>query len=197
MNTDKLRAKDLITTAVFTVVFSLIYFAIAMTIGMIPLAYPFLVGIAAVPGGIVWAYMRVKVPRRFSVLIQCVVMTLLFFLAGVGWFGAVGAIVGGVAAELITGAGKYRSFALSTAGYAAFCFLVHCGMFLIVIVARDYYYEYCVTNGMTAGWMDKFLGFMSLPVVLGTGVLAIVGAAAGMLLGRALLKKHFVKAGMV
>jgi energy-coupling factor transport system substrate-specific component len=197
MNTDKLRAKDLITTAVFTVLFSLILFACSMTIGMIPLTYPFLMAVAAVPGGIVWAYMRVKVPKRLTVLMQCVVMTLLFLLAGVGWFGAVGAIVGGVAAELITGAGRYRNYALNTLGYAAFCFCVHAGMFLIVLVARDYYYDYCITNGMDAAYMDTLMRFMNWPVLIGSGVLAVIGAIVGMLLGRALLKKHFVKAGML
>jgi energy-coupling factor transport system substrate-specific component len=67
---------------------------------------------------------------------------------------------------------------------------------VVVLLARDYYYDFCVTGGMTVEWTNTFLNFMSWPVVLGTGVLAIVGAVIGMLLGKAVLKKHFVKAGM-
>ncbi|MDR1206345.1 MAG: MptD family putative ECF transporter S component [Peptococcaceae bacterium] len=197
MNTNKLKAKDLITIAIFTVVFSLILFVISMTIGMIPVAYPFLMAAASVPGGIVWAYMRVKVPKRFTILIQCVVMALLFLILGVGWFGAVGLLAGGVLAEFITSAGGYRRFSMNTVGYAVVAFCIHCGMFLIMLLARDYYYDYCVSNGMTVEWTEIILNFMSWPVMLLTGVLAIVGAVIGMLLGRAFLKKHFVKAGII
>lgn len=198
MNQNKLRAKDLITTAIFTVVTIVIFFAGSMTFGMVPVFYPFLIGVIAVPGGIVWVYMRVKVPKRFAILIQCVVMTLIFWLMGIGPFLALGLLAGGILAEALSGAGKYRSFALNTAGYAALMFCVHVGAFLVCLVARDWYYDFCVTGGMTTvEWTNTFLNFMSWPVLLGTGVLAIAGAVLGMLLGRVFLKKHFVKAGMV
>jgi hypothetical protein len=38
---------------------------------------------------------------------------------------------------------------------------------------------------------------MSWPVMLGAGALAVVCAVIGMLIGKAMLKKHFVKAGIV
>jgi hypothetical protein len=50
---------------------------------------------------------------------------------------------------------------------------------------------------MTVEWMDLFMGFISWPVVLGSGVLAIGCAIVGMLAGKALMKRHFVKAGML
>jgi len=77
MNTNKLRAKDLITTAIFTVVTAIIFFVGSMVFGMIPVTYPFLVGIIAIPGGIIWEYMRVKVPKRFSIMIQSIVTILM------------------------------------------------------------------------------------------------------------------------
>jgi len=197
MNANKLKAKDLITTAVFTVLTAIIFFAGAMIFGMIPLTYPFLVGIIAIPGGIVWAYMRVKVPKRFAIAIQSIVTVLIFMLTGSGPFLVLGFLVGGVAAEVISGIGKYKNFALNTVGYAAQMFCVHVGAFLVAIVARDYYYDFCVSGGMSVEWTNTFLEFMSWPVLLGSGVLAVVGAVIGMLLGKALLKKHFTKAGMI
>ena len=50
---------------------------------------------------------------------------------------------------------------------------------------------------MTVEWTNAFLNFMSWPVLLGTGALAIIGAVIGMLIGKTMLKKHFVKAGIV
>jgi hypothetical protein len=49
---------------------------------------------------------------------------------------------------------------------------------------------------MTAEWTQTLLDFMSWQVMLLTGVLSIAGAVIGMLLGKAMLKKHFVKAGI-
>jgi len=197
MNTNKLRAKDLITTAIFTVVTAIIFFVGSMVFGMIPVTYPFLVGIIAIPGGIIWAYMRVKVPKRFSIMIQSIVTILIFTLTGSGPFLAIGFLVGGIAAELISGIGKYKNFTLNTIGYAAQMFCVHVGAFLVTIVARDYYYDFCINGGMSVEWTTTFLDFMSWPILLGSGVFAIVGAVIGMLLGKAMLKKHFEKAGMV
>jgi len=197
MNENKLRAKDLITTAIFTVVTIIIFFAGSMTFGMIPILYPFLIAFISIPGGIVWVYLRVKVPKRFAIIIQSAVTTLVFWFAGIGPFLALGFLVGGVLAEIIAGVGKYKNFALNTLGYAAQAFCVHVGAFLVAIVARDYYYDYCTTGGMSVEWTNTFLNFMSWPVLLGSGALAIIGAIIGMLLGKVLLKKHFVKAGLV
>jgi energy-coupling factor transport system substrate-specific component len=196
MNTNKLKAKDLITTAIFTVVFIIDVLACSFTLGMMPLGYPFLVSVIGIAGGTVWAYMRVKAPKRFTILIQSVVMTLVLALFGTGWSLSLGFLVGGIIAELITGAGKYKSFKLTTIGFAAFCFCVHIGAFLICFVARDWYREFCISGGMTSEWTDTFLNFMSWPVMLGSGVLAIIGAVIGMFIGKAMLKKHFEKAGV-
>jgi energy-coupling factor transport system substrate-specific component len=193
----KLKAKDLITTAIFTVVFIIVVLACSFTFGMIPLGYPFLVSVIGLVGGTIWVYMRVKAPKRFTILIQTAVMTLVLAMFGTGWSLSLGFFTGGILAELITSAGKYKNFALNTAGFAAFCFCVHIGAFLVCLVARDQYYDFCVSGGMTTEWTETFLNFMSWPVMLGSGALAIVGAIAGMLIGRAMLKKHFVKAGMV
>lgn len=197
MNTNKLRAKDLITTAIFSVVMILIFFVGSMTFGMVPVLYPFLVAFVCIPGGIVWAYMRVKVPKRYSIIIQCSVITLVFFLMGIGWSLALGFLSGGILCEIISGAGRYKSFRLNIIGFAAFGLCVHTGAFLIALMARDYYYDFCVNSGMTSDWTDAFLDFMTWPVMLGSGVVVIIAAVGGMLLGKAMLKKHFVKAGIV
>jgi energy-coupling factor transport system substrate-specific component len=197
MKSDKLTSRDLITVAIFTVVFTLIMFVCSMTLGMAPLGYPFLIAIAIIPGGIVWVYMRVKVPKSFAITIQCVVFALLMFIAGSGWFIMLGIVVGGVLADLISGTKQYKGFARNTVGYAVFGSCVNLGLFSLVILARDYYYDYCLQGGMEAEWLDKFMGFMSLPMLLLTCGLTVIGAILGMLLGRALLKKHFLKAGIV
>jgi energy-coupling factor transport system substrate-specific component len=189
--------KDLITTAIFTVIFLIVLFASFGTIGMIPLGNPFAVAIGVIPGGIVWTYMRVKVPKRFAITIQCVLMAIIYYIIGTGWFVAIGSLAGGILAELLTGIGKYRSAKWNIAGYAAFGVCLQLGTFAIILLARDYYYKYCITNGMNKSLMDFLLSFMSWPTLLLTTLLTVAGTVIGMLLGRIMLKKHFAKAGIM
>ena len=197
MKTNKLTAKELINTAIFSVVFALIVFVCSMTVGMIPVVFPFLVPICMVPCGIVWVYMRVKTPKAFSILIQCAILTLMLFIVGSAWFIVLGMLVGGVLAEIISGIGKYKNFTLNTIGYAAYGLAFNFGGFALILFAREYYREFMAGNGMESDYMITLLDFFSLPVFLVTTALTIVTAVVGMALGKKLMKKHFEKAGIV
>ena len=197
MKADKLRAKDLITTAIFTVIFFAIVMVGTMTFGIVPVLYPFLVSFIALVGGTVWAYMRVKVPKTFSILIQAVITFLLIYLMGSGWTLALGFLVGGILAEIITSIRKYKSFKLNTAGFATYCLGIHFGAYLIPLIAREAYIDLCVSSGMDMTYLEIYLDFMSWPVMLGAAVLCVAFSVIGMLIGKALLKKHFMRAGMV
>ncbi|MDR1272395.1 MAG: MptD family putative ECF transporter S component [Clostridiales Family XIII bacterium] len=197
MNTNKLRAKDLITIGIFSVVFILVYMACALPTGLIVQLYPFCAGIAMIPCGIVWAYLRTKAPKPLATLIQGVLFALIVFIMGSGWFVSVGVFAGAVLAELFARAGRYKSFKLNTAGYAAFAVCLNLGMFGIILFARDYYYNFCIESGMTAEYMEELMNFINGPLLALSSALAAMGAVIGMLLGRTFLKKHFIKAGIV
>jgi energy-coupling factor transport system substrate-specific component len=197
MNTNRLRAKDLITVAIFTVVFIVVYMACGLPAGLIVPLYPFCVGIAMVPCGIVWAYLRTKAPKPLAILIQGVLFAIIVLVMGSGWFVSVGLFIGAVLAELLARPGAYKSFKWNTAGYAAFAVCFNAGMFAIILFARDYYYDFCIESGMTAEYMDELTSFITGPLLLLTSALSAAGAVLGMLLGRAMLKKHFIKAGIV
>jgi energy-coupling factor transport system substrate-specific component len=196
MNTDKLKAKDLITIGIFTVVFILIVMVIALTLGMIPVVFPFIVAIGMIPCGIVWAYMRAKVPKRFGILIQCTVLALFLLLTGMAWYGVLGVFLGGIAAEIITGVGKYRNFKCTVLSYAAFGLCWDLGAFLVILLAGDYYYQNSIALGADTAYMDTLINFMSGPVLATACALTLACAVIGMLLGRIFLKKHFEKAGI-
>jgi energy-coupling factor transport system substrate-specific component len=192
-----LTARDLITTAVFTVLFTLIVMAVALTLGMIPLVYPFIIAIGMLPCGIVWAYLRAKVAKRFCVIIQCTVLGLFLLITGMGWYGVLGVVVGGVVAELIAGLGGYKNFKLQIVAYAAFGLCFELGAFSVILLAGDYYYNNSLSLGADLAYMDALMAFMSGPVLAAACVLTVVAAIAGMLLGRLFLRKHFERAGIV
>jgi energy-coupling factor transport system substrate-specific component len=197
MNTNKLRAKDLITVAIFSVVFLAIFMIFGLFTGMFIPLYPFCVAIAMVPCGIVWAYLRTKTPKPLAILTQGALFAICALIMGSGWFVAVGMLAGAMLAELLAGAGKYRDFTWNVAGYAAFAVCLNLGIFAIMLLAREYYYDFCLESGMTAEYMDALMRFVSGPLLLLTSALSAAGAVIGMLLGKAFLKKHFAKAGIV
>jgi energy-coupling factor transport system substrate-specific component len=197
MNPDKLKAKDLIGTAIFTVLFYVVYMGVSAILWMSVVLYPFCVAVGMLPSGVVWAYMRVKIPKRFSILIQTVLLTLISFVSGSPWFIGVATFIGGAAAELISGLGKYKSFKWTTIGYAAYALAVNTGNYSLMLLARDYYYEVCVQGGFEPELANRLINAVSGPILLFSTVLAVLCAVAGMLIGKAALKKHFVKAGVV
>ncbi|MDR1422894.1 MAG: MptD family putative ECF transporter S component [Coriobacteriales bacterium] len=197
MQDNRLRAKDLITIAIFGVLFFAVYFICAIPTGISIVLYLFCVGISMIPCGVIWSYLRAKVPKRFAVLIQGILMTIIVFIVGSGWFVAFGVLAGTILAEVSAGVGKYKSFKWNVVGYAAFAVCLNLGLFAIILLMRDYYYDFCIASGMDAAYMESLLNFMSGPLLLLTSVLSAVGAIIGMLLGKVLLKKHFVKAGIV
>jgi energy-coupling factor transport system substrate-specific component len=197
MNTNKLKAKDLITIAIFTVIFVIVTFACVMTLGMTGVGYVFLASASGLICGVIWLYMRLKVQKRFTILIQSALCGLLFFFIGAGPFIPAGIIAGGILAEIITSAGKYKNFKLTMIGYAVYDFCFHWGIFLIALLARDYYLEYAIENGTSREMMDALLPLINWPLILAASLSAAVFAIIGMFTGKALLKKHFVKAGLV
>jgi energy-coupling factor transport system substrate-specific component len=197
MRQDKLGAKDLITIAIFSVIFLAIYFAVATLLWLSIALYPFCVAVGMTPCGIMWEYLRVKVPKRFGILIQALLLAVTVFFLGSGWFASLGLILGGLLAELLSAAGKYRSFRWNTAGYAVFSLLNNLGVYAIILLARDYYFDFSVQSGMDPAHMNRVIDLVSGPVLLLTCLVSVMGAMIGMLLGKALLKKHFERAGIV
>lgn len=195
-NLEKLTAKDLITTAIFSVLFALLFGGLSF-IGMVPVLYPFTAGIILIPCGIIWIYLRVKVPKKGSILVQSIVMALIQLLFGSFWPAIVCVVAGGAVAELITMSRGYKSFRADMLGYMAYSIFMAVGANLPPIVARDYYFTYYTAAGMDPAYMEQMMAFLTGPVFAAGLITAVVGAALGALLGRKMMKKHFERAGII
>ena len=195
-STEKLASKDLITIAIFSVIFALMFGGLSF-VGMIPVLYPFTTGIILIPCGIVWMYLRVKVPKKGSILVQTVIMALIQLLFGSFWPGIVCMLAGGTAAELITKSRGYKSFKMDLLGYISYSIFVSVAANLPPIIARDYYYSYYTAAGMDTAYMEQMMAFLTGPVFAAGLVVAAAGAALGALLGKKMMKKHFMRAGIV
>ena len=196
MNTtenEKLTTRDLITLAVFTVVFTLITMVINF-IGAIPVLHPFAAGIGMIPCGIVWMYLRVKVPKKGSVFIQIIVMLLIFLLLGSNWWQLLIMVVASVVVEWITQPCE-KDVKRMTLGYIVFGLFFTAVANLPPLIARDYYYASCITS-MDPELVNSIIEFMTVPVVIASLIVSVFCCLLGAYLGRKMLKKHFERAGI-
>jgi energy-coupling factor transport system substrate-specific component len=193
---NRLRAKDLITIAIFSVLFYLLIRAGAL-ISLLPWMLPYASIVQLAVCGIVWVYLRAKVAKFFGVTLQCALLALITFLGGTAWYLALAMLVGGIVAEVILAFGRYgQGFRLNAVAYAAFGLCFNFGCFGVMLVARDYYRSFVLGVGMDAGYVEQVLAIMSWETFAISSLLAVVGAILGVALGRLLFKKHFVKAGL-
>lgn len=192
-----LSSKDLISIAIFSTLFTACFFIIAAMLGIMPAGFTVSVGIAAVPCGIIHMYLRAKTPKRGAVLLQAVLVAMIVFLLGSIWTMPVGILLGGLVAEWISFTGGYKSFWRNTAGYIVLIMGFTAGTVGPIALAKNYYAGFAQKAGITPDYIAAILAFLTGPmffaVLAMTGICALLGA----LLGRKMLKKHFVKAGIV
>lgn len=188
---NKLDIKTLIKLAIFTVIFYILI-RVASLVSLIPGVYPFTAALTLIPLGIVWMYLRMKISVRYSILIQCTLLSILTFLGGTPYFIAIGMFVGGLAAELITFR-KEQSPAHQQIlyGYIAFGLIYHASTYLIMIIARDYYISYIESLGMPTDFVLKMLNLVSWPTFLLGFVAVIICAFIGVHIGKKAVVRFF------
>lgn len=191
----KLTSKDLITIAIFSVLFAVIYFAGAMTMGMIPATTPLTILVGMIPNGIIWCYLRTKVQKPLSIFVQCVLLALMLFLFG-ATLPSLSALISAFAAEFVARIGKYKGFGANTAAYAVMGAVFNLAAFGPALLSASDYYDLCISQGMDVAYVDKMMTFMSPGIILLSTLGTMIAAVVGMYLGKIMLKKHFIKAGI-
>ena len=180
MDKKKLNAKDFINISIFTVIYFVMFFITGM-MGYIPIfavIIPLVLGIFG------------------AATIMGTLVSVLCFLMGQSWISIPFGIVFGFLADLIFKAGEYKSWKHTVLGYCVFTEWV-IGSMLPMWIMRDTFFEAYRSRGGTDEYINAIMGLTAnwmLPVVI---VLGIVGGVIGAYLGKAILKKHFVKAGIV
>ena len=102
----------------------------------------------------------------------------------------------GILADLIFRSGGYASVKKSILGYGVFSMYM-IGNYIPIVVTRESYFDMLATGGYGVEYAETLMRYIpdwSLPVLLAA---CFVSGILGALLGRVLLKKHFVRAGVV
>lgn len=191
-NRDRLTGKDLINVGIYSAIYVVIIMALAM-LGYIPIMMPLLCVIGPIVGGIPFMLFLTKVKKFGMILIMSIIMGILMALTGMGLYALPVAMVSALIAELV-----WKRAGYSKAGSS----VVVCGFFSIWMWGNfiplftnptGYFstrtefgadYEAALT-ALLPPWMNPVL-------LLSCFVCGMIGGQ----LGRALLKKHFAKAGI-
>ncbi|MDR1272392.1 MAG: MptD family putative ECF transporter S component [Clostridiales Family XIII bacterium] len=199
MKTDKrkLRAKDLITTGIFTLLFFVVVTIFAMLFTTIPLLMPFISCADAIVGGVIFLYLATKVRKFGAITIMSGLIGLVMCLAGHFWPCIIFGTVFGLLADFLCSQGGYKKFSWNTAGYAAMILGLALDGYSPMLFFEDAFRRSRLDMGMSAEIIDKLIAAIHGPLIVVAFAGAVICSIIGALIGRVLLKKHFEKAGIL
>lgn len=192
----KLTSRDLIALGAFSLLFMIVSMLVVGITSISVFAYCGCCAIAAIPAGIIWIYMHVRIPRAGTSLVMAAVFAIVVFAVGSGWPVALGLLIGGSVSELVRGAVGRRRFSGIAVGYALFETCWAAGIFVPMFADQDYYRALMGSNNIDPSYMESMLSLVTPQTFAAIAAVTIVGALIGAFLGRAVFKKHFERAGI-
>lgn len=196
MNEKKLQAKDFITIGIFTALLFVVEFAC----GILGFIHPYIVAsyVVMIPivGSIPMMLFYTKIEKLGMLSIMSVLLAIIMFVTGMGYLGAPLIIASGVIADLIARSGGYKSFKKTIISYGVFCLWI-CANYFPVVVSADSYRKNLIDGGYSVEYCDNLFRAINSKTIAVLLVLCFIFGCVGALIGKAVVKKHFEKAGIV
>lgn len=191
-NPEKMNVRDYITTAIMLVLIFIVFVAVGAPIGMSVVGNLFTFAACAVVWGTIFLLLYTKVNKKGVVLLIGLIIAALQLMNfwGVSVFIASGAVLS-EAVWRVRSRHKFSTMLLCFTTQITFWYL---GLTVPLIFLKDLYLA--ALPGYAAlysGVFDLIVGPMFLVGLAAT----VAGCIVGAFLGRLLLKKHFLKAGIV
>lgn len=191
----RLNARDLITLGIFNAIAIVCYAVVVALVCTTVIGLFFSTAAAFLVLGTVYMVTVAKVRKRGTYFICGLIMSIVGVIGG-RIFTTVGCIAGGLIAELLVG--DYTNVWRIILGYCSYAVAVALGIYLPgFIMGAEYLAKSGAKRGMTLEVAQNYMTFFTpsmLAIVIGIN---IVAALIGALIGRKVLKKHFIKAGLV
>lgn len=194
MNKKRIQPKDLITVGIFAAIMMVVCFAASM-LGFIPIFIPLLAVVVPIVGGIPFMLFLTKAQKFGMVTIMGLIVGILTGILGMGVWVILTMPVFAVIADLVMRTGEYKSAAKSVIGYGIYS-LGMIGNYIPIIFARDSYAEMLLSSGYGQEYVDTMMGYVPDWALLPLFAACFVSGVVGALIGKALMKKHFVRAGI-
>lgn len=198
----KLRTKDIISIAIYSVIyFFLVALAALFCVFIMPLLFPFISYpymyipvIAALFSGIIYMLMVARVQKFGAITLMASIFGIFFlFIFPYAFF--VNVIVG-LIADLIARSSQYKNKKVVLLSYIVFSFNLH-GPSVPMYLFADFYQDVLLNRGRTASQIVNTMSAATLEQGMLLVGLTIVLALIGGYFGQKMLNKHFEKAGII
>ncbi|WP_070971818.1 MptD family putative ECF transporter S component [Vibrio sonorensis] len=189
-----LRAKDLSTVAIYSVLFFVLMIVIGF-LGFIPIFIPLLAALAPLFGGLIFMLFLTRVNQFGMVSLLGLVNGLLMFVAGMGYWVVLTGAFFGLLADLLLKGSNYQNLKAGVIGHALFSLWV-VGNFLPFYLSRQSYFA-MISEGYGqeyANALAKIMPYWLLPIL---ALASIVCGYIGAKIGATLLNKQLARAGIV
>lgn len=193
-----LRTKDYILIGIFSILIYVVNAIVgfALTPVMATSAMPLISGVCLFFSATVYLVMAMKVGKRGVLLLMAIVTGLIYTIMGVPLMLAFFAVAGLIGeAVLLAGDGsQYRRISRQALAYAAYGALFGLGAYVTVYVYGSDYLEAMYAADMR----ERMMYFAYSPFwIAGSMVFSFVLTLLGSLLAAKLLRKHFLKSGLL
>lgn len=196
-NENKLKMRDLATIGIFAAILLLFSMLAGFVTGIAPIFFLLAPTVFALLSGTIFMTVAVKVGKTGAVFLTAFIIGLLWSVTGsVGYL--ISFSVFGILAEIPAAVCRYKSMKWLTVSYILFAFGYYMGAFGAVYLFLDYYLMIGtevaqMPTDFLMGIVDAVRSWMSIPAIL----IMVLAAFASARLGKRILRKHFVKAGVV
>lgn len=196
--TNKLTVPDLISIGVFTA----LYFVLVTiaTFGSAAIAPGFnnviLPAVCALISGCVYMLLAAKLQKFGGISVMGIVMGMFFMTSGHFIVSFAANIVMGIVADFVAKAGSYKSKKGLLASYVLFSYGLF-GPVLPMWFMKDAYVANLEARGKDAAYIADLFANINMGTFVIAVVLTLVCALVGGWFGQKMVKKHFVKAGIV
>lgn len=194
-NNNKINAKDLINVGLFTILLSLVTM-VASFIGFFPVFMPYIPVICGLLTAPIFMLYCTKIKKPGMFFITLLLMGTLFAVTGHGFWTVASYGIMGLVGEVILKKGHYNSIKASR--YAISISSIACmGQMLPMYLNRTAYMDTLIEQGYGKEYALQLLNYMPSWSFFPILILGVIATYLGCTLGIKMLKKHFVKAGMV
>lgn len=192
----KLQARDFIAIGIFTAILWVVQMVIMYLGFLSPLIVAGYAVLIPIVTGIPMMLYYARIEKFGMLTITSVIVAILLFIFGMGLTGAPICIVAGLVADFIAKSGNYKSKKKTILSYAVFSLWVTASYLPLVITADSY-----KASLLEGGYDESFVSTLftlvtpiTYPIII---VICFVCGIIGALIGKAVAKKNFEKAGII
>jgi len=192
MNKTKLNVRDFITIGVISAVAIVLFISVGTIMAITPVGWLFMYSVLAIPLGILYMLLYTKVPKKGVVLVSSLIFALPMLMNN--WMVPAIITIVAIINELIWSKGNREKFSNKVLAFTVFMTSRVVASFSTLYLLQDMYLTQFADR---AEYFEAVLEALAGPLIIVSFAAVVLTSIIGAFLGKATLKKHFEKAGIV